>query len=103
MYLKIEKFQGLECVCCDASLSLGSHLAVDCTDAVPVAEGQVQGVLLGLSCLHITDCREFTSAGGIFPRVLLSNCSWGFWGKGGGGALSLGGRSGTEPVVVQVS
>lgn len=53
IYLKIETFQGLECVCCNTSLSLGSHLIVGCSDAVPLAEGWVQGVLLGLSCLHI--------------------------------------------------
>lgn len=100
MYLKIDRFQGLECVCSNASLSLGSHLVGGCSDAVPVAEGCVQDVLCGLSCLHITTLQRLLCKW-HFPQSAALQLIWGFCGRGGGRALSLGGRSMTEPAVVE--
>lgn len=47
---------------------------------------------MGSAACTSPGCRAFTSARGIFPRVLPSKFSWGFWGRGGVGPLSPGRR-----------
>lgn len=98
MYLKIDKFQGPECVCPNASLSLRSHLGVSCTDAVPVAEGRVAGCAAWAQLPAHHQAAESSPLQAAFsPECCPPADLGGSWAREEGEHCLLGGGMGQSP------